>query len=108
MMDSIGVVLHKPGEYEKWTPKDEARQLAKCKKYDSIIHMKIKDDSFYTRCANMGTLAAGECYMDGTWEYVNNAEELSEMGRRWMEQDLMNLYWHPWNRFGTIWYRKHF
>lgn len=99
-VESIGCVFHGPGDRD-WTEEEDQKLLARCsKKFERVIHLTIRDDSFYTRTANLGTLAAGECYMDEVFDVRDgNYDDLTEFGRRWMEADLMDMYWHPWNRF---------
>lgn len=98
MVESVGAVFHREGF--EWNDAAQERALAKSKHYDSLVHLKVSDwKQFVTRCSNMGTLGAGECYMDGILDYANDPEELTEFGRRWLEHDLMDIYWHPWNRF---------
>lgn len=97
MFESVGVITHVQGERE-YTKEELKAVLSKCK-YDRLVHLNVKDTSFFTRCCNQGTLASGECFMDGLYEAQGGLEEFTEFQRRWMEASLMDVYWHPWNKF---------
>lgn len=100
---SLGVVLHSEQELESENSKKEAVEqseiaLLKCEKYDKLVHIKYSDSSFFTRVANTGLLGLGESYMDGTWDYCNSPEDLTELGTRVLENNMFDLYYNWWNR----------
>lgn len=96
--ESIGVVLHCPGDKELGQAETE-QILAKCPKYDNLLHFRISDNKFFTRLCNMGTLAAGELYMEGVTEAMSgNFEDCTEFTVRILENNLMRYYHNPLNR----------
>ncbi len=96
---SIGVILHCPGDSEKLTAEEEQVLLQRNKKYDKIIHIKVNDNLLFARWANKGTLGCEETYMDKTWEWIDNVEDVTEFSTRTMENNLLDLYYYQWNVF---------
>lgn len=94
---SLGVVLYSEQDSEE-SEKSLTKGAQKIKKYDKLVHMKYTDNSFFTRIANTGLLGFGECFMDGTINYCNSPEELTEMGTRLLENNTIDFYYNWWNK----------
>lgn len=105
LAEKIGVVFHftEDGDiYDsaKWTSEKEAEALKKCQRYNSIVHIQINDKKeYFTRLANTGSLGAGEIYMHGIMDFCESEEDITEFCTRFMENDYLTMYLHPWNRF---------
>lgn len=97
LSETAGIILHSPGD-KPWTERDSQRVLAKCR-YNKLVHLHIKNNEFFTRAFNLGTLGVGEAYMEGLFGVENDLEELTEVGARCFENNLLDYYWNPWNRF---------
>ncbi len=98
-----GVVFHFPEDdngNEKANLEDEKRVLDKCKKYNSVIHLKVHNkNEFFARFVNNYSLGCGEAYMNGILDYCNSQDDLVEATKRFMETGIYRLYYNPWNSF---------
>ncbi len=94
---SIGVVLHCPGDSENFSEEEHQLLLQRGKKYDKVVHIKVNDKLFFAKMANTGSLALGETYMDKTWEWMENVEDVSELTTRIMESKFVHSYYNRWN-----------
>ncbi len=63
------------------------------------MHLNIKDNSFYARIMSGGSLAFAETYMEGLWDFCGSEDDITEVCKRLLEKDMMDLYWNWWNRF---------
>ncbi len=100
---TLGVVLHSEQDTDsnnsgKGTVEQSEIALLKCEKYDKLVHFKYTNNSLFTRVANTGLLGFGECFMDGTFDYCNSPDDLTEMGTRMLENDMFDLYYNWWNK----------
>lgn len=94
---SMGVVFHCPEDGEKLSAEDQQLLLERNKKYEKVIHIKVNDNLFFARVANIGSLGLGEAYMDKTWELMGSEEDISELIERLFQTKLFNLYYNWWN-----------
>lgn len=94
---SIGVITHSPDDQE-WTEKDTTRVLSSCK-YDKLIHINVNDNKYFPRIMSGGSLALAETYMEGLCDFGNREHDITEVCKRLLENDMMDLYWNRWNRF---------
>lgn len=78
--------------------KQNSKQLC-CKRYDRIVKLKIRDPKTYARIANLGSLGAGECFMDKSLDVEGeNYEDITELTRRVLERNYHTYYYYAWNR----------
>lgn len=97
MAEEMGVVMHCHGD-PKWTEADNERVLSKCTLYDKLVHVNIHDDMFFVRVANVGSMGSGESYLDKYWDAGESMEDITEMTKRVLENDLLKWYFNWWNR----------
>lgn len=94
----IGIVLHCPGDPE-WSEIDNERVLTKCSKYDKIIHLNIHDDNVFALVANAGMSGFSEAYLNKTWDICGSEENIAQLCKRVLENNLMDMYYYWWNSF---------
>lgn len=98
LLEKQGVALQCPGDPEL-TQADNERVLSKCSKYDNIIHVKIHNAGVFARVANSNVLGFAEAYLDKQWDLCDGYENLTEFGKRLIENNVLNLYYNSWNTF---------
>ncbi len=92
----IGVVVHCSGD-PKWTEADSKKALSEHTRYDSLIHLNVHDNMYFSQVASGGSTAAGEMFMDKIWDVSGTEEDLTQFTKRLFDSKLLDFYYNWWN-----------
>jgi cyclopropane-fatty-acyl-phospholipid synthase len=106
--ENLGIIFHlSEDSYKSWGPLEEEQALAKLAgRYETIVHIRVHDPSLFVRVANMATLALGDGYVKGAWDFCKDEEDIAELISRVVDSNMMqDMYLNWWNR---MWYYLEF
>ncbi len=96
LLKPLGIVIHCPGE-PKCTEDDNKKALSDCTTYDTLIHLNVYDNIFFSMVAKGGSSSSSEMFLDKIWDICGSEEELTQLTKRILEGKMFDYYYYWWN-----------